>query len=271
MKPTLMTMKPMLITLLAAGALVGAALTARTAISPIQAAQAAPASAEGRTPVVVELFTSEGCSSCPPADALLSQIAKTQPIAGAEVIALGEHVDYWDHGGWADRFSSRRFSARQSDYSRAFRKDTVYTPQMIVDGQAQFVGSDEDAARAAVARAARQPKARVSLTRAGNALSVQVDHLPTSAKSDPAEVLLAVTEGGLSSSVGGGENAGRRLGHSAVVRRLTLLGTVSGGAFTAAPSVMPASGWRRENLSAVVFVQERGSRRIIGAAEVGLK
>ncbi len=264
-------MKPTLITLLAASALTGAALTARTAIHPARAAQAAPAPAEGRMPVIVELFTSEGCSSCPPADALLSRFTKTQPVAGADVIALGEHVDYWDHGGWADRFSSPRFSARQSDYSRAFRKDTVYTPQMIVDGQTQFVGSDEDEARAAIARAARQSKAQVSLARAGDTLSVRVDHLPASAKNDPAEVLLAITEGGLSSSVGGGENAGRRLGHSAVVRQLTPLGMVSGNVFTASSPVNPPSVWRRENLSAVVFVQERGSRRIIGAAEVGLK
>ena len=260
-------MKPMLITLLAAGTLAAAALTARTAIRP---ARAAPVSVSGRTPVIVELFTSEGCSSCPPADALLSQLTKNQPIAGADVIALGEHVDYWDHGGWADRFSSRRFTTRQNDYASAFRKDTVYTPQMIVDGQAQFVGSDEDAARAAIAQAAHQPKARISLTRTGDTLSVRVDHLPVSAKSDPAEVVLAITEGGLSSSVGGGENSGRRLGHSAVGRQLTPLGTVSGGAFSAAPSVRIASGWRRGNLSAVVFVQERGSRRIVGAAEVGL-
>jgi len=260
-------MKPTLITLLAAGALAGAALTAHTAIHP---AQAAPASVSGRTPVIVELFTSEGCSSCPPADALLSQFTKTQPVAGANVIALGEHVDYWDHGGWADRFSSHRFTLRQNDYVRAFRKDTVYTPQMIVDGQTQFVGSDEDAARAAIAHAAHQPKAQVSLTRTGDALLVQVDHLPSSAKNDPAEVVLAITESGLSSTIGGGENAGRRLGHSAVVRQFTPLGTISGGAFRALPSLNLASGWRRENLSAVVFVQERGSRRIVGAAEVGL-
>ena len=259
-------MKPTLMTLLAAGALAGAALTAHTATRP---AQAAPASVPGRTPVIVELFTSEGCSSCPPADALLSQLTKNQPVAGADVIALGEHVDYWDHGGWADRFSSRRFSARQSDYANAFRRDTVYTPQMIVDGQAQFVGSDEDAARAAIARAAHQPKARVSLTRVGETLSVQVDHLPP-ANSGPDEVLLAVTEDGLSSSVGGGENAGRRLGHSAVVRQFTPLGTISGGAFSASPALALSPSWRRGNLSAVVFVQERGSRRIVGAAEVGL-
>lgn len=261
-------MKPLLITLAATGVLAGAALTAWTTTHPVQAA---PASAAGRTPVIVELFTSEGCSSCPPADALLSRFTKTQPVAGAEVIALGEHVDYWDHGGWADRFSSPRFSARQSDYSRAFRKDTVYTPQMIVDGQTQFVGSDEDAARAAITRAARQPKAQVSVTQTGETLAVRVDHLPASAKNDAAEVVLAITEGGLSSSVGSGENAGRRLGHSAVVRQLTPLGMVSGGVFSASPSLKPAPGRRRENLSAVVFVQERGTRQIVGAAEIGLR
>ena len=259
--------RPTLIALLAAGALAGAALTTHTAMHP---AQAAPASVSGRTPVVVELFTSEGCSSCPSADALLSQLTKNQPIAGVDVIALGEHVDYWDHGGWADRFSSRRFTTRQNDYANSFRKNTVYTPQMIVDGQAQFVGSDEDAARTAIARAARQPKAHVLLGRTGDTLSVRVDHLPLSAKSDPAEVVLAITESGLSSSIGGGENAGRRLGHSAVVRQFTSLGVVSGGTFSASPTVRPVSGWRRETLSAVVFVQERGSRRIVGAAEVGL-
>ena len=183
-------------------------------------------------------------------------------MAGAEVIALGESVDHWDHGGWADRFSSRRFTTRQNDYANSFQKSTVYTPQMIVDGQTQFVGSDEDAAR--------QPKVRISLARTGDTILVRVDHLPSSAKNDPAEVVLAITKSGLRSSVGGGENAGR-LGHSAAVRQFTPLGVVSGGIFTASPTVRPASGWRRENLSVVVFVQERGSRRIVGAAEMGLR
>ena len=255
-------MKPIWITLPAV-ALSIAALTLRPG------AHAAPASSTGRTPVIVELFTSEGCSSCPPADALLSHLEKTQPVAGAEVIALGEHVDYWNHGGWADRFSSSQFSARQSGYSTAFRKDTVYTPQMIVDGRTEFVGSDDDAARTAIAQAARMPKAQVSVTQTGDALSVRVDHLPPSAKNEPAEVMLAITEDGLSSSVGGGENAGRRLAHSAVVRQLMPIGVVSGGVFTAAPSVKAFLG-RRGKLNAVVFVQERGSRRIIGAGEVSL-
>jgi len=105
-----------------------------TALNLRPGAHAGPISVTGRVPVVVELFTSEGYSSCPPADAVLSHLEKTQPISGAEVIALGEHVDYWNHGGWADRFSSRQISARQSNYSTAFQRDTVYTPQMIVDG-----------------------------------------------------------------------------------------------------------------------------------------
>ena len=235
------------------------------------AVQAAPTAASPRTPVIVELFTSEGCSSCPPADAVLSRLEKSQPVAGAEVIALGEHVDYWNHGGWADKFSSPAYSARQSEYSTAFRKDSVYTPQMIVDGRTEFVGSDDDMARAAITRAARQPKASVSLTRgAGDTLTVRVDHLPPSAQSDPADVVLAVTEDGLRSSVGGGENAGRHLAHDAVVRRLTPLGRITGGTFTATPAVPFGPGGQHGSRRAVVFVQERVSRRIIGSAQVGL-
>ena len=248
--------------------LVAAALAVSAATLPAHAAGAAHVST---VPVIVELFTSEGCSSCPPADALLSQYVKSSPVPGVEVIALGEHVDYWDHGGWADPFSSRQFSARQSDYSDAFHLDSVYTPQIVVDGRAQLVGSDGDAARVAIARAARLPKAEVSVaqTEPGQ-FTVHVGHLPASAQSDPAEVYLAVTEDGLSSSVGGGENAGRRLTHSAVVRELVPLGTVTGGTFAASPSISLKSNWRRGHLHAVVFAQERESRRIVGAAEISL-
>ncbi len=230
---------------------------------PVQAAQT--------NPVIVELFTSEGCSSCPPADALLSEYAKSSPIPGVEVIALGEHVDYWNHGGWADPFSAAKFTARQNDYSNAFHLDSVYTPQIVVDGKAQLVGSDDDAARAAIARAARLPKAQVTLAEtAPGRLSVSVGHLPASAASDPAEVYLAVTEDNLSSAVGGGENAGRHLSHSAVVRALVPIGAITADKFAASPMITFKSGWRRGHLHAVVFVQERESRRIVGASEISL-
>ena len=230
-----------------------------------------PVYASQMTPVLVELFTSEGCSSCPPADALLYQYIQSSPVPGVEVIALGEHVDYWNHGGWADPFSNAQFSARQSNYSAAFHLDSVYTPQIVIDGKAQFVGSDDDAVRVAIARAARLPKAQVNLRETGpGRLSVQIGHLPASATSDSAVVYLAVTEDGLSSSVGGGENAGRRITHSAVVRELTAIGTVTGVSFDASPTVMLRPGWRRGHLHAVVFAQERTSRRIVGASEISL-
>src|SRR5215468_4014633 len=117
-----------------------------------------------RSPVVVELFTSEGCSSCPPADAVLAQLQQTQPVAGAEVIALGEHVDYWNYIGWSDPFSAPVFSQRQNDYTNAFGAFSVYTPQMVVDGQTEFVGSKMSKALDAIAKAARAPKAKVQLT-----------------------------------------------------------------------------------------------------------
>jgi len=107
--------------------------------------EAAPGSAP-RSTVVVELFTSEGCSSCPPADDVLSQLAHRQPVAGVKVLALGEHVDYWDRLGWRDPFSSAMYSTRQSNYdAQVFHRHGVYTPQLVVDGQLEYVGSDVSA------------------------------------------------------------------------------------------------------------------------------
>src|SRR6266849_8847091 len=115
--------------------------------------------------VVAELFTSEGCSSCPPADAVLSQLAHRQPVAGVEVLALGEHVDYWDRLGWRDPFSSAAFSARQSNYdARVFHANQVYTPQLVIDGWLERVGSNARAVQGAIERSAMSPKAAVSVT-----------------------------------------------------------------------------------------------------------
>ncbi|HEX8338851.1 MAG TPA: DUF1223 domain-containing protein [Pyrinomonadaceae bacterium] len=236
------------------------------------------APAPPRRPVIVELFTSEGCSSCPPADALLSRLDETQPVAGAEIIPLAMHVDYWNHLGWTDPFSSREFSVRQGEYAAAFGKPDVYTPQMIVDGVKEFNGGNSSLAHEAVSRAAREPKAEVLLKR-GPAqadetvgISVQIDKFPRQTVGDPVYVLLAVTESGLSTDVARGENSGRRLGHVGVVRTLRQLGILpeAHGPFKAETGVLVGKGWRRDNLRAVVFAQERGTRRVLAAASLKL-
>ena len=127
-------------------------------------AVATPAQAH-RTPVLVELFTSEGCSSCPPADDFLIQLDKEQPVPGAEIIAISEHVDYWNRLGWADPFSSAAFSDRQHQYARALGTNQMYTPQMVVDGRTEFIGSQEGKARRGIAQAAQAPKAKVGLVK----------------------------------------------------------------------------------------------------------
>src|SRR5438309_2261173 len=116
------------------------------------------------TPIVVELFTSEGCSSCPPADALLQTLIESQPVAGAQIVALGQHVDYWDALGWRDRFSSRASTNRQQAYARVFNIDSIYTPQIVVDGHDELVGSDGRGARRAIERALAAPHASVELS-----------------------------------------------------------------------------------------------------------
>ena len=235
-----------------------------------------------RSPVIVELFTSEGCSSCPPADAALAQLQQTQPVAGAEVIALSEHVDYWNYIGWTDPFSSSAFSARQETYAQAFgQQDRVYTPQMIVDGQTEFNGSALNKAREAIAKAARSPKADVRIvipetkTQKDNQkvrLNVSVKNVPPVDRGDVAEVILAITEDNLSSNVSRGENSGRKLAHTAVVREMRSLGRVdqAAKAFDSETTMAIAKGWKRDDLRVVVFVQERARRSVLGAAVLNL-
>jgi hypothetical protein len=240
-------------------------------------ANAAPAAA--RRAVVVELFTSEGCSSCPPADALLARLDQTQPVEGAEVIPLALHVDYWNHLGWADPYSSRQFSERQGEYAAAFGKDGVYTPQMIVDGVREFNGSNSSLAQETIAKAAREPKGEVTITRAPSQsagfvhVTAFIDKFPKPAEGEAADVLLVLTEGGLASEVARGENSGRRLTHVGVVRSLKPLGGLPeapGTEFKAETEVQVDKNWRRENLRAVVFAQERGTRRVLAAGSVKL-
>lgn len=222
-----------------------------------------------RTPVLVELFTSEGCSSCPPADALLAKLVELQPVAGVTVIALEEHVDYWDHQGWRDPFSSADFTARQQRYASLLHIESPYTPEMVIDGRSEFVGNDSERAVHELASASRSPKAPVHVMvkdKSTDRVSLAVNVEATKSSGD---VLLAIAETGLASDVARGENAGRNLKHSAVVRKLSTIGKLrSGEAFSAEPLVKLSKQWKPENLRAVVFVEDGGSRKVLGAAEV---
>ena len=233
-----------------------------------------PKSTNGkRVPVIVELFTSEGCSSCPPADALLRKLDAEQPVEGAEVIILGEHVDYWNYIGWTDRFSSSQFTARQDSYTQRFNLDSAYTPQMIVDGIHELNGTDERGAKRTISSQSEKAKAdlQLSLTRKDGrddayVLRVLANGLDAKNQS---QLFLAVTENGLESQVNKGENDGRFLRHSGVVRRLSPMS----GFDPAKPNeatIRIEKDWKPEKLRVIAFVQQVGDRRIVAAASVPL-
>jgi hypothetical protein len=216
--------------------------------------------APDRVPVVVELFTSEGCSSCPPADTVLSKLAREQPVPGVQIVPLGLHVTYWDQLGWKDPASLADATARQQDYSRVFGADRVYTPQAVVDGRDEVVGSDEAGLTRAIVRAAKQPHATVHLAIAPNAAGtlvaqVTVDGVPPEVK-EPLHTIVAITEDGLTTVVKRGENGGRTLHHDAVVRRLS----------TSVELKAIPPDWHRDRLRVVALVQGSKSQRIVGAA-----
>ena len=225
--------------------------------------------AGARIPVVVELFTSEGCSSCPAADAALRELAATQSVPGVEVIALGEHVDYWNRLGWKDSFSAPAYTERQRQYAAGFGTGS-YTPQAVVSGRYEFVGSRTGELAAAVAKAAQLPQAAVSVTASGGTAQVRVASVPPGTPA--AEVLLIITESNLASQIGRGENAGRLLHHAAVVRRLLPLGKVGAdGTFAATPALKLAPDWKHPNLRVVALVQEIAARRIVGVAAAAVE
>jgi hypothetical protein len=218
-----------------------------------------------RVPVLVELFTSEGCSSCPPADATLIRLLRDQPIAGVRIIALSEHVDYWDDLGWRDPFSSPSFTRRQEAYARRLPSGGVYTPQLVVGGAVHLVGSEESAARAAIVAAAIDPGGEVSARVAPGTEGV----LEVAARWAPgieAEVLVALVQDRAISQVKRGENAGRTLEHVAVARVVSSVGA-GAGAFSGRVDLPGA----RDADRAVVFVQERNGGRIHGVTSVELR
>lgn len=232
-------------------------------VKPAEVKPAEPA----RAPVVLELFSSEGCSSCPSADTVLAQLDTAGAVDGQQLVALELHVDYWDYLGWRDPFSSAEYTARQVRYTN-WLGTRNYTPQLVVDGQIDVLGSNRGGAAAAVTMAAKRPsQAAVQLKRQGETLMVQV-----SAPSKPqgAGVLLAITESGLSTKVTRGENSGQTLHHAPVVRTMKVLGMVRGDSYTAQVPLRLEAGWKPEALRAVVLVQSESDGRILGAAVLPL-
>ena len=241
----------------------------------VSAWQPSPGAADDAvlTAVIVELFTSQGCSSCPSADELLRTLERNQPVTGALIIPLSEHVDYWNRLGWRDPFSSKQFSERQEAYVRALGTQSLYTPMMVVDGHLAFVGSQSVTARKAVVSVVQTPKIPISLEVSGGCdqrslhVTTAIHDAPPIA--EPIDVWIAVTERQLSTEVTHGENAFRTLTHTGVVRTLERLGPLPapprGAKVRGRVRLHPA--WNRSHLRVVAFLQARSSRRILGAMQ----
>jgi len=221
-----------------------------------------------RVPVLVELFTSEGCSDCPPADALLAELDAKQFVPGAEAVVLSEHVTYWDRLGWRDPFSLDAMTERQEAYVRRFALDSAYTPQAVVDGTSQFVGSDGRALLAAVSKAAAKPKMSLAIENAS------WDHgtirfAVRGEKADGSRLVVVLASNATHSEVARGENAGRTLHHTAVVRAMK---EMDGRAADGRPLTLDAGNAQREGktdgeMRLVVFATDSRTGRVIAAAE----
>lgn len=213
----------------------------------------------GPAPVVVELFTSQGCSSCPPADALLSEVARDASLRG-RVIPLAFHVDYWDRLGWRDPFSSPEWSRRQYVYVRALDVSSAYTPQIVVNGVRQFVGSHRAALEEALVAQSHHKRAgevQVTPSRHGAEARIRVQAKGTG------DLVVVVYDTAAPTPVARGENTGRTISNDAIVRRLVRAGTLSGGALDRTITVPLDPSWK--DLGVAAFLQD-GETLAIGAA-----
>jgi hypothetical protein len=228
----------------------------------IAAAIFASPTPNARVPVLLELFTSEGCSSCPPADRLLEALDR-QPVADADLIVMSEHVDYWNYLGWSDPYSSPAFSARQQKYAGRLGT-SVYTPQLVLDGHLQATGSDQGEVRAAIARAVREAKLPVSVrvVRTGNGGSVHVD---ANSAGKSADLYIAIAADHMSSHVLRGENGGKTLTHVAVTQSITRIGKWEGSGLTGRDVSLKLPD--ADETRVIAILQDPQTGRILGAAQ----
>lgn len=240
----------------------------------LTAAQPESRAANSLFPVaIVELFTSEGCSSCPPADALLRQIHLKQAPSGQLIVGISEHVTYWNNLGWKDPYSSPLFTARQSTYASRLSPEGAYTPQMVLNGRDQFVGSNG----AALDRALRDDTKRTHfdlriLTSTLSADGVEVKFSFSGHTSKPLDVVAVLTDDADRSNVLRGENSGRLLQHVSVARSLTKVATVTGDVEKSIHLSLPEGFQVAANPGhhLVLFVQESHQGTILGAATASL-
>jgi hypothetical protein len=218
--------------------------------------------------VVVELFTSQGCITCPPADRLLVSLGEE---SAGRVVPLSFHVDFWNSLGWKDPFSRGAWTERQRAYARALRLGQVYTPQAVVDGRSEMNGSDSARLRAAIAAAASRPAGKISLLLEPSPSQILVRarvDLPEALRGRKLDLMLALFERGLVTAVGRGENGGRTLHNDYVVRSLRRVGRVSsrGPAETSHDAMLSLEKeWERSRLGVAGFLQDPGSLEIYGA------
>lgn len=222
-------------------------------------------------PVVLELFTSQGCSSCPPADRTLTRLGKDAALAG-RVVPLAYHVDYWNYIGWRDPFSSPAWTERQYAYARAFKADGVYTPQLVVNGRTHLNGAEEARIRTLVAEMSRAPAARVALdvTRGdGTVAAVVRSEVGTAIEAAKLETVVVLFENGITTPVRRGENSGRTLENDYIVRAVERAGAVEpkkGASVRGSATFRLDPSWRADRLGVAAFVQDPSTMRIHGAA-----
>jgi hypothetical protein len=235
-------------------------------------AAAAQAPSHPSVPVFVELFTSEGCSSCPPADAWLRQVDASQPIPGAEIIVLSEHVDYWDHDGWKDPYSSSTLTERQSLYAREFGLSSPYTPQVIVDGQTELHLNNPQQTIDVFQKSAEASMIPITISRVsvdGGSPALFRAHIEIAGQAEKvaADVYGAIVLDHAESQVQRGENGGKHLTHTAVVQEMKKIGRLEKqrNVLLDFQTKLP-SGVDPRNLRLVVFLQQSGQGRVLGAA-----
>jgi len=228
-------------------------------LAALAGAHSMPAAAQAPAPVVVELYTSQGCSSCPPADALLGELA-SQP----GIVALSFHVDYWNYIGWHDPFSNKKFTYRQKEYAMSFRQTGVYTPQMVIQGRRGEVGSDRKTVLQAIAdaRKAKPGGATVQLEKLGGTSLKAI--VSAAAEAKGADIWLALIDRRHQTKIPRGENEGKTLTNVHVVREWRKLGQYAGD--KAEFSITAASEKGEKRSGAVVIVQQGKGGPILGAA-----